>query len=336
MTKPGSDYILLGCPFDNGIRSMLRYRRGTTGAAHGPDAILDALRRDHPEIAQSVEFQRLDLADYNLPIDPERWDDFSFIEHQLDATLQAHADIEDAVRAIVADGRWPIGVGGDHSVSYPLARGIMRQASPSRWGLIYIDVHLDLRAWNVEGGEDVISSGNTFWRLLEDSAVHLKGSNVVAIGVQPSHSPVYRRLRDRAQQRDLTIIPRHEITLKGTAAVAERALEMAGRDTDAIYLSLDMDAFDASVAPGVSAPNDHGLTKDEGLDLLGKLAQDTRVKSMDAVETSSRETAWFEIVKTESRDESPGERADKLERTAFVAADAIQRFINAKTAPSSH
>jgi len=314
---------------------MLRYRRGTTGAADGPDAIVDALRRDHPEIAQGVQFRRLGLDEYNLPIDADHWDDFSFIERQLDATLHAHADIEDAVRAIVADGRWPIGIGGDHSVSHPLARGVMTQATATRWGLIYIDAHLDLRAWNVEGGEDVISSGNTFWRLLEDSTVHLVGSNMVAIGIQPSDSSVFGKLRDRAQQRDLTIIPHHEMTDEGTAAVVKRALNIAGHGTDAIYLSLDMDAFDVGIAPGVSAPNAGGLTETEGLDLIDKLAQDRRVRAMDVVETSSRETAWSEIVENEPRDESLDERADKLERTAHVAAEAIQRFINAKTAPSS-
>ncbi len=315
---------------------MLRYRRGTTGAADGPDAIRDALGRGHREIAQGVEFQRLNLADYNLPIDAQHWADFSFIEQQLDATLRAHADIEDAAEAIVANGRWPIGVGGDHSVSYPLARGVMKPASARQWGLIYIDAHLDLRAWNLEGGEDVISSGNTFWRLLEDAAVHLRGSNVVAIGVQPGDSSVYNQLRERARQRDLTVMPRSKVAIDGTAAIVNDALAVAGRGTDVIYVSLDMDAFDAGVAPGVSAPNDHGLTKAEGLDLVGRLAQDPRVKAMDVVETSSRETAWFEIVENESRDESMDERADKLERTAGVAAEAIQRFVHGKIVGLNH
>mgnify|MGYP006277566873 CR=1 FL=1 len=327
-------YALLGCPFDNGIRSMLRYGRGVTGAADGPEAVIDAVRTQYPELAEELDVQLLDLQPFNLPLD-HNLENPSFTERQLAATLEVHAAIERAVNELIQNGRMPIGIGGDHSITYPLARGTMTTSTHDRWGLIYIDAHLDLRAWGTEDGEDVLSSGNAFWRLLNDPDLPLSGSNVVALGVQPSDTDVYRTLARCAETYGMTVVDRSAISERNLDAIVSEALYHAGHGTDAIYLSLDMDAFDASVAPGVSAPNAGGLTETEGLDLMDGLAQDRRVRAMDVVETSSRETAWSEIMENDPRDEPLDERADKLERTAHIAAEAIQRFINAKTAPSS-
>jgi len=323
-------YTLLGCPFDNGIRSMLRYGRGVTGAADGPQAVWDALQVSRDDIVAALRGKSLDLAPYNLAVDRDDLHDVAFIERQLESTLQAHATIEQAVKDLVHNGQIPIGIGGDHSVTYPLARGLMERSRDERWGLVYIDAHLDLRAWGVDESEDVVSSGNAFWRLLNDPSVPLSGANVVALGIQRSDTDVYRSLARRAGDYGLTVVDRSALRSRDLDAVVAEALDKAGCGADAIYLSLDMDAFDAGVAPGVSAPNAHGLSEAEGLRLIGGLARDPRVMAMDVVETSSRETASFEIVDNGARDESPEDRSDKLAQTARVAADAIRRFVDAK------
>ncbi|MFB6286446.1 MAG: arginase family protein [Candidatus Bipolaricaulia bacterium] len=328
-----TSYKLLGCPLDNAIRSMLRYGRGLTGAADGPQAVWDALKVSPDDIVAALPGRSLDLAAYNLAVDRDDLHDAAFIERQLECTLQAHATIEQAVEDLVRNGQIPIGIGGDHSVTYPLARGLMARSCYNRWGLVYIDAHLDLRAWGVDESESVVSSGNAFWRLLNDPSVPLSGANVVALGIQRSDTDVYRSLARRAGDYGLTIVDRPALRSRDLDAVVAEALDKAGRGTDAIYLSLDMDAFDAGVAPGVSAPNAHGLSEAEGLSLVDGLARDPRVTAMDVVETSSRETAWFEIVEDRARDESPEARSDKLAQTARVAADTIRCFIDAKTDP---
>ena len=64
------------------------------------------------------------------------------------------------------------------------------------------------------------------------------------------------------------------------------ALLQAGEDTDAIFLSVDMDSVDQSEAPGVSAPSPGGLSSSELLDGVYEAAKDKRDKGMDIVEVA--------------------------------------------------
>lgn len=326
-----SHHVLLGCPFDNGIRSMLRYGRGVTGAADGPRAVLDALRSEHPDVAAQVDAQMLDLARFNLPVERDRLENPAFTAHQLESTLAAHDEIERAAAEIARAGRIPLGIGGDHSITYSLARGRMTSSPHQAWGLIYVDAHLDLRAWNVEDGEDVISSGNAFWRLLNDPEVPLSGLNVVALGILPSDSDVYTTLAERAKDYGMTVVPRSAVSEQGIDTLVSEALRQAGHGTEAVYVSLDMDALDRSIAPGVSAPNPNGLTSDELFGIIDGLARDARAIGFDVVETSSREQAWFEVVDGEDRSETEAERQDALAETARTAADGIARFVQRKS-----
>ena len=326
-------YALLGCPFDNGIRSMLRYGRGITGAANGPEAVIEALRTGYPEVAQELDVQLLDLQPFNLPLD-HNLEDPAFTARQLASTLEAHAAIERAVNELIQNGRMPIGIGGDHSITYPLARGTMTSSAYERWGLIYIDAHLDLRAWGTADGEAILSSGNAFWRLLNDSEIPLSGSNVVALGIQPSETDVYRALASRADAYDMTVVHRSSISQRSIETLLSESLHQAGHDTEAIYVSLDMDALDRSIAPGVSAPNANGLDRDELFGLIDGLARDARVVGFDVVETSSREQAWFEVMNGEPRSETKAERDEALVQTAQLAAEAIVRFVQAKRSAS--
>ncbi|HEX8832195.1 MAG TPA: arginase family protein, partial [Longimicrobium sp.] len=72
----------------------------------------------------------------------------------------------------------------------------------------------------------------------------------------------------------------------GPERAAKAALYRATSGADALYLSIDMDAADAAVAPGVSAPGIGGLSAREMIALVRTLATDPRLVAADIMETS--------------------------------------------------
>ncbi|MFQ5795257.1 MAG: arginase family protein [Candidatus Bipolaricaulia bacterium] len=326
-------YAVIGCPFENGIRSMLRFERGVTGAADGPKAIFSTFQELFNEKYKDVaEWVMLSLEKYNLEVDAKNINNSQLKKAQKMSTLSAHHEIAAKTEALCADGYTLIGVGGDHSITYPLCKGIYGSKSGRKFGIIYIDAHLDMRP--LEPDEDVdgvISSGNAFWRLLEDPKLEISGENVVAIGIHDSRSEVFNRLKSYAEAQSVTIIYDHQVTDTEIDRIVEVVLKTAGDGTDYIYFSMDMDAVSSAFAPGVSAPAESGITDKQLYKLVSGISSEPKVIGFDVVEISSRRLAWFEVVKNERRVESYREKMEKLEQTATVGARAIDCFLSSRT-----
>src|SRR3712207_8268403 len=68
------------------------------------------------------------------------------------------------------------------------------------------------------------------------------------------------------------------------APLLAEAIDIAGRNTDAIYVTFDIDCFDQAYAPGTGASLPGGITPWQAYDALFQLGSDTRVKGFDLVE----------------------------------------------------
>lgn len=324
---------IIGCPFDNGIRSMLRFGRGITGADKGPEAIFETFKKNflgkYADKGVEIVFEMLPLERYNLDVNHENINDLAFRKKQKEATIKAHDLMSTATKKACEEGYIVVSIGGDHSVAYPLGRGVCQAHPGKKFGVVYIDAHYDMRDFDKDeevGG--VISSGNPFRRLMEDKALHIYGRNVATIGIHNSGSPIYQELEAYAKSKAVTIIFDSEI--KDAKETAKKALEVAGDGTDLIYFSLDIDGVNKKFAPGVSAPADTGLSDIQTYDLVRKIAKDPRVIAFDVAETSLREVVWDEIVEGKERNEPLAEREEKLKITAETAAKAIDCFLESK------
>ncbi|MCK9351745.1 MAG: arginase family protein [Candidatus Paceibacterota bacterium] len=317
--------IIIGCPFDNGIRSMLRFSRGITGADEGPDAIFSVFEKEYLEKYRDIKMEMLSLQKYNLKIDANNMHELAFRRAQKDATIQAQDTMTKKIKELCEQGYTTLGIGGDHSISYALCRGVCEANPCKKVGIIYIDAHFDMR--QLDEGE-VISSGNSFRRLIEDETLNISGDNIVVIGIHHSVSEIYCELEKYAISKNVTIVYDDEV--KDIDKIVKNALEIAGRNTDLIYLSVDIDSVNEQFVPGVSAPAERGITDEQLYGLIKGIAKDNRVSAFDIVETSSRKLAWTELVKNEKRNETEKERTEKLARTAKIAAKAIDSFLSAK------
>jgi formimidoylglutamase len=249
--------VILGVPYDGGIPSR-------PGARFGPRAIRDALasfgsydgERDVPPV--------LDLGDVALP--------------QMNGT-DAHAKIQDAARRVFAAGARPVFLGGDHSITGSIIRGLADARPEIGLALVNVDAHLDVREYDDDAH---LSSGTPFRRALETPI--LDGGHVAMIGIRRFANSRY--YLDFATEQGIRLSTVEDIQAHSAVTVSKAALYRATTGADALYLSIDMDAADAAYAPGVSAPGTGGLTSREMIDVVRTVATDPRLVGADIMETS--------------------------------------------------
>lgn len=254
-----ADAVLLGVP-------TWRTSLSPTGAGATPAAIRDALPRYGTALMgpPAVELNEvLRIADAGDVLDPDG--------------DEGEASVIARVRELA--GAFVIALGGDNSLTYPVALGARAT------GLIAFDAHFDLR--------DGISNGTPVRRLVEDAparadldTARVDPSRIVQIGIADfANSVAYAR---RAADWGIRVITLDELRRRGTADVAAEALEIAGAGADPrIHLDIDVDVCDRSVAPGCPASVPGGLQAWELRALTRAVASDARVVSADLAEVDA-------------------------------------------------
>ena len=190
-----------------------------------------------------------------------------------DISSPDHADGEARVATAVTDllktHKILLALGGDNSITYSVAAGLFPDLS--KVGLITFDAHYDLR--------DGISNGSPIWRLIQAG---LPGKNIVQIGLSDfANSGPYAK---RAEDVGITTIHRAELRERKMVEVIAQALEIAGAGGREIYVDIDVDVCDRSVAPACPASVPGGISADELRQAANLIAQDVRVRAIDITE----------------------------------------------------
>ncbi len=124
---------LLGMPDDLGVR----LNSGRPGAAQGPRAFREALAKYGVAAPEGFDYPRVfDAGD----VVAAEGDDAP-------ALTETHRRVTGAVRAIVAMGMLPVGIGGGHDLTYAFVRGVVQEerarSAHARFEDVYFDAHLD-------------------------------------------------------------------------------------------------------------------------------------------------------------------------------------------------
>ncbi len=178
-------------------------------------------------------------------------------------TLEA---VEAVVRDILSEGRIPIVVGGEHTVSLGSVR-----AFPKNTGVIVFDAHMDLR-------EEFMGSRYSHACVSKRIADLLGPENLLLIGVRAFTKEELRT----AAKSGVGFITTLEFRRGGRRAVANRILRFMDNHRH-IYISIDIDVLDPSFAPGTGTPEPDGIATWDLLDLLYEVI-DGRVSGFDLVE----------------------------------------------------
>jgi agmatinase len=172
-------------------------------------------------------------------------------------------------RQIVERRAYPVFLGGDHFVTFPLALGYadaVGKAGGRGIGYVQLSSRLDLADEDPVYGR--VWRGATVRRLLDAGAV--RPENVAWIGTNG-----YVRLEEWEQVRKLDgrVFTPEDVRRQGIAAVTAEAVEVAGKGCDGIYLSVDLDALDGGHVAMTGVPQLDGLRNVdvwEAMDVLGR------------------------------------------------------------------
>jgi formimidoylglutamase len=254
------DWALVGVPYDGA--SVVR-----SGSRHGPDAVRAAMRNFTTYMTSTRRLLSLDAGDVG---------DLEVVLTDMATTFDR---VTHTVRAIRAAGSGLVLVGGDHSLSFPILRGLT-EACDGQIGVIHFDQHHDLREAHF-GAE---SSGVPFRKALELDHAPIRGHNLVQVGISDLANAA--RHAEYAERQGVTVITNTEVRAEGMQRCADRALRLAGDATEAIHVSVDIDCIDQSQAPGTAAPNPNGLDARDVYAAVRAIARDPLVNSLDVVEIS--------------------------------------------------
>ena len=218
--------------------------------------------------------------DYDVDIQDLRVRDLGDIQMTSTDVWASLLHIEEALTDLLSaqPALVPIAIGGDHSVSAPLVRAFCGTRPAQRVGLIHFDAHNDVRAFE-EGGP---LNGTPIRGILQ-SCPNLRGENIVQLGIHGfMNSSKYKRW---AEEQGITVYPARTIRKRGIEEVLAEAIAIAARDTEAIYLSVDLDSLSqvyCLAASGSITPD--GLQATDLLEALFILGQHPLVGMMDLVE----------------------------------------------------
>ena len=169
---------------------------------------------------------------------------------------------------LFAENRFPITLGGEHSITAPLVRAAAETCP--RLSVLQFDAHSDLRDAFPPGGRE--SHASVMRRVLEITP------NLVQVGIRSFSEEDLISCPDQVKQ-FITPTMLEDDFRAALGLILERL-------TDTVYITIDMDAFDPACAPGVGTPEPGGLTWRQINRILKAVFESKKVIGADIVETA--------------------------------------------------
>ncbi len=253
-----ADVAILGAPFDAGTQWR-------AGARFGPRGVREASTlfsfghagayEHEDDVTYLADTRIVDLGDAD-------------IVHT--DTAQSHANIRKGVEAILAAGALPVVIGGDHSINIPCIDAF-EGAKP--FHILQIDAHLDFvdERHGVRNGH-----GNPMRRASEKAWV----SGLTQVGIRNVSSTAREGYED-ARTRGSDILSVRQARALGSEGVANRLPKSVP-----VYITIDIDAFCPSIAPGTGTPSHGGFLYYDVLELLQQVANTHEIVGIDLVEVA--------------------------------------------------
>lgn len=261
---------------------------GIQGSEHGPAALLQAGLLERLYAAGHLAEVR--IVEGSAKLSGEK-------EHGLELlpgmkygaeVLAANKRLAEEVAAALRGGKFPLVLGGDHSLAIGSLAGLT--AKFRKPGVIWLDAHADLNtertspSGNMHGIPLAVGLHQCRLKLadIRTGAVPLQAGRIVLVAardVDPGELELIRKA-------NICWFTMEDIRRKGIDWVMAEALRVAGKGSDGIHLSFDIDSLDPSEAPGTGTKVAGGLSARQVLAAFGVLRRSGKLTSMDAVEVN--------------------------------------------------
>ncbi|MFL6448468.1 MAG: arginase [Bryobacteraceae bacterium] len=275
-----SSVAILGAPLDLGA--------GRRGVDMGPSALrLAGLNAKLSSLGYVVD----DLG--NVAVEQQESTP-SLVENakylpQIAATCERLAA---GVRNAMEKGKFPLVLGGDHSVAVGTVSGVSEalRARSEKLGLLWIDAHADMNtpesspSGNVHGMPLACCVGKGPKELtgIFGYAPKVDGRNVAIVGLRD----VDVRERPNVRESGVTPFTMRDIDEMGLLRVMKEAIAVVTNGTAGFHVSFDMDFVDPMEAPGVGTAVRGGVTYREAHLAMESICDCSRMVSMELVEVN--------------------------------------------------
>ncbi|MCK8520622.1 formimidoylglutamase [Aquimarina sp. D1M17] len=249
--QENTNFALLGYACDEGVRR----NQGRIGTAKGPEAIRKMIAPLSNHFDNTIKIY--DVGDITCP------------HGNLEETQK---DTSKCVSTLLHQGLFPIVLGGGHDLAYAHYNGIKAYSPGQTIGIINLDAHFDLRTPASNG-----TSGTPFYQIAKENG----DINYLCLGIQKESNN--RELFKTAETFNVTYLENHEFEKENQTQVYDMVLNFIQK-VDLIYLTIDIDGFTSSIAPGVSAPSPLGFSANIAFDTIKKICLSKKLVSVDLVE----------------------------------------------------
>ncbi len=271
---------VIGVPLDLGA--------GRRGVDMGPSAIRIADLEHHLEaLGHKVE----DYGDLDVMI-PETQKVGTGKLRYKDAILAANRELMKTVDRVLADGRMPMVLGGDHSIAIGSIAGTTGFFAKRKehLGLIWFDAHGDSNtpettpSGNIHGMSLAVALGHGDKDLVKlgGRTPKVRERNTVLIGIRDlDHGE-----RDFLKKSGVTVYTMRDLDERGMRDVLDEAIRLASDGTAGIHLSFDLDVVDPEDAPGTGTPVWGGISYREAHLAMEMIHDRANIVAIDLVEVN--------------------------------------------------
>ncbi|NLE21951.1 MAG: agmatinase [Actinobacteria bacterium] len=262
-TTAEADVAVVGVPWDLGTTNR-------PGSRLGPRALRDAstlwaFQQDHETMYDGEAGVEL--------LGGVRWADCGDVAvGPMWSPERYHNSVVDRLQPIASAGLFPVTLGGDHSITYPVLKALVQARAGRPVHLVQFDTHMDY--WEDEGGqrwshaspiirshEAGFLSGLTQYGI---RSLHTAGDNIALAQSRGAHIFWAQRAKDMLPADLVEHLPQ-------------------GGD---VYITFDIDALDPAIAPGTGTPEPGGFTYYEAKDILLAVCDRCNVVGLDLVEVA--------------------------------------------------
>jgi arginase len=278
MSLNSKNVTIIGFPMDLGAD-----RRGVD---MGPSALRIA---DLKLKLETLGYNIIDSGDINIQIKEKQKVSNQKLKY-LPEILKTCKILARKVEKVLDQGRFPLCIGGDHSMAIGTIAGISSYCRKNKLtlGVIWIDAHSDMNT------EETTPSGNIHGMPLaaslglgNDKLVNLLGfspklepENCAMIGIR---SIDYLE-KVNVKKLKIPVYTMSDIDKLGIHRIIVKVLKQFREKVDHIHISFDLDSVDPSVAPGVGTPVPGGLSYRETHLLMESIAECGCMSSLEVTE----------------------------------------------------
>ncbi len=206
----------------------------------------------------------------------------------LEKVSEASEKLATTVDTVIQNGRFPLVLGGDHSIAIGTLAGVAKHYQ--NLGVIWYDAHGDLNTadtsptGNIHGMPLAASLGLGHKRLtnIAGYSPKIKPENIVIIGARALDDGE----KELIKKLGIKVYTMHEVDRLGMTKVMEETIAYLRDRTDGVHLSLDLDGLDPHDAPGVGTPVLGGISYRESHLAMEMLEESKLITSAEFVEVN--------------------------------------------------